>query len=122
MHERRHFTRVLFHRPALVTDHQEHYHCQLLDLSLKGALISHPENFHPAPGAELRLSFTLADTDIDIQMNTEVAHIEQQHIGLRCTLIDLDSATHLKRLIELNVGDDKLLHRELVQLASVEQQ
>ncbi|WP_105255669.1 PilZ domain-containing protein [Pseudoalteromonas sp. T1lg75] len=122
MHERRHFTRVLFHRPALVTDNQHQYHCQLLDLSLKGALISHPENFNPTPGTNLQLSFTLDETDIDIQMNTEVAHIEELHIGLRCTLIDLDSAAHLKRLIELNVGDDKLLHRELVQLASVEQQ
>ncbi|WP_105213205.1 PilZ domain-containing protein [Pseudoalteromonas sp. T1lg22] len=111
MHERRHFTRVLFQRPTLVTDHQHLYPSQLLDLSLTGALISHPENFHPTLGAELQLSFTLADTDI-----------EQPHIGLRCILIDLDSATHLKRLIELNVGDDKLLHRELVQPASVEQQ
>ena len=30
----------------------------------------------------------------------------------------IDSATHLKRMIELNVGDEELLHRELEQLLS----
>ncbi len=34
----------------------------------------------------------------------------------RCEHIDIDSITHLKRLIELNLGDEALLHRELAHL------
>jgi hypothetical protein len=32
---------------------------------------------------------------------------------LRCDSIDLDSITHLRRLVELNAGDPRELDREL---------
>jgi len=35
---------------------------------------------------------------------------------LRCLSIDLDSITHLRRLLELNLGDPQLVERELLQL------
>ncbi|MFY8274186.1 PilZ domain-containing protein [Pseudoalteromonas sp. SSDWG2] len=120
MENRRHFTRIIFQRPALVMVNAQHYGCHLLDLSLNGALISHPLGLHPDSGQKLELVFNLAGSDIDIKMQCEIAHIDQEFIGLHCLELDLDSATHLKRLIELNVGDDKLLHRELAQLASLE--
>ena len=37
-------------------------------------------------------------------------------IGLQCESIDLDSITHLRRLVELNAGDPALLDRELSSL------
>jgi hypothetical protein len=46
-------------------------------------------------------------------MDVSVAHVEDQHIGFRCEHIDLDSITHLRRLVELNVGDTDILYREL---------
>ncbi|MBE0387026.1 hypothetical protein PLUTE_a2068 [Pseudoalteromonas luteoviolacea DSM 6061] len=49
-------------------------------------------------------------------MEVEIRHIEEAHLGLHCAQIDLDSVTHLKRLIELNIGDDDILHRELENL------
>jgi len=42
-----------------------------------------------------------------------IRHIEENHIGLKCHSIDIDSITHLKRLVELNLADETLLHREL---------
>ena len=39
--------------------------------------------------------------------------MDTQSIGFHCQLIDLDSITHLKRLVELNLADEGLLHREL---------
>ncbi len=121
MENRRRFTRVIFKRPALLIDGDQSYTCQLLDLSLNGALTSTPANFDVRKGMVLILRFRLADSDIDISMETEVTHIEADHIGLKCLLMDLDSATHLKRLIELNVGDDALLHRELAELIAEHQ-
>jgi hypothetical protein len=45
-----------------------------------------------------------------------VSHVDGRHIGLRCSSIDLDSITHLRRLVELNAGDPALLERELTAL------
>ena len=47
-----------------------------------------------------------------------VVHIDSQHIGLRCDSIDLDSITHLRRLVELNSGDPSMLEREISALVN----
>jgi hypothetical protein len=46
-------------------------------------------------------------------MTGEIAHREGRQVGVRCLEIDLDSISHLRRLVELNVGDEAILHREL---------
>jgi len=51
-------------------------------------------------------------------METEVAHVEGRHVGLRCTHIDLDSMTHLRQLVERNADDPALLERELALLVA----
>jgi hypothetical protein len=48
----------------------------------------------------------------------EVAHVEGEHVGLLCRSIDIESITHLRRLLEINLGDAKLLERELKALIS----
>ncbi|NOU49540.1 PilZ domain-containing protein [Pseudoalteromonas sp. JBTF-M23] len=116
MEERRQFTRVLFSTPALLMTASGDYNCQLLDLSLKGALVTLPKGYVPLKDELASIKVMLPDSDITISMEVEVRHIEHDHLGLHCSQIDLDSVTHLKRLIELNIGDDKVLHRELVQL------
>ena len=50
-------------------------------------------------------------------MKVHKAHERNNCIGLTCDSIDIDSATHLKRLIELNVGSAELLNRNLEHLA-----
>jgi hypothetical protein len=48
-----------------------------------------------------------------IHMSGEIAHIEGPHIGIVCHQLDLDSATLLRRIVELNLADPDLLEREL---------
>jgi len=36
---------------------------------------------------------------------------------LQCNAIDIDSVTHLRRLVELNLGDESQLHKEISQLS-----
>ena len=43
-------------------------------------------------------------------------HVEGHHVGLRCESIDLDSITHLRRLVEMNSGDSTILDREFASL------
>ena len=46
-------------------------------------------------------------------MSSTVTHIDNERIGFKCQQLDIDSISHLKRLISLNLGDDSLLHRVL---------
>lgn len=114
-YERRHFVRVNFDAPALLTTGQGAYSVQVLDLSLKGALVLLPAEAPLMQGKPCQLTVPLADSN-HIAMTMNVAHIEGLHAGLRCTSIDLDSVTHLRRLIELQLGDPTLLERDLGEL------
>lgn len=116
MENRRHYTRILFSTPAHLTNNTHSYPCQLLDISLNGALVSRDDEFDFAINSTAILAFKLPQSDIIIAMTVTICHIKQQHVGLKCTHIDIDSITHLKRLIELNLADDELLHRELESL------
>lgn len=120
--ERRNFTRVLFQTPGwLSTDSdngpvQVQVPVQVQDLSLKGALVTAREPF--AVGTMCQLTVPLTESHYRITMSMQVAQVQQQNIGLVCCSIDLDSVTHLRRLIELQLGDPSLLERDLAVLCS----
>jgi hypothetical protein len=118
-HERRHFVRVNFDAPALLTTATDAFSVHVLDLSLKGALITAPSQAVLGVGMLCQITIPLADTGNHIAMSTEVAHVRGQHTGLLCHGIDLDSVTHLRRLIELQLGDPALLERDLAELMMV---
>jgi hypothetical protein len=115
-HERRHFVRVGFDAPALLTTSSDAFSVHVMDLSLKGALLRTPAQAHLEAGVLCQLTIPLAETGNHIAMSTEVAHVEGLHTGLLCRGIDLDSVTHLRRLIELQLGDPALLERDLGEL------
>ena len=116
-HERRHFVRVSFDARALLTTPNDTFSVHVQDLSLKGALITAPAQAHLQPGM---LTLALTETGNHIAMSTEVAHVEGLHTGLLCRGIDLDSVTHLRRLIELQLGDPALLERDLAELMATD--
>lgn len=117
-HERRHFVRVSFDAPALLTTSTDAFSVHVLDLSLKGALIMTPPEAALEAGMLCQITIPLAETGNHIAMSTEVAHVQGLHTGLLCRGIDLDSVTHLRRLIELQLGDPALLERDLGELTT----
>lgn len=116
-HERRHFVRVQFDAPAQLTSAHIVLSVQVLDLSLKGALVQSSEHAKLSTGALCQLTVPLSGGS-HIAMSVEVVHLEGNSMGLRCLNIDLDSVTHLRRLIELQLGDPALLERDFAQLTS----
>jgi len=56
---------------------------------------------------------------MNITMHGRLTHIKGQKVGMLCDSLDLDSITHLRRLVELNAGDPDLLERELATLLSL---
>lgn len=113
--ERRNFWRAVFHSPVRLVTHDSHAYAQLLDISLRGALLETSDAWRGKPGEECQLYLELAP-GTKITMRTAIMHVEGHHVGLRCESIDLDSITHLRRLVELNSGDSAILDREFASL------
>ena len=115
---KRRFSRVNFNTDVQLVSARGNWHCQLLDISLKGMLTEKPHSWVGNKGDELLAEVHFEESDILIRMEVVVSHIEGGHIGFRCKHIDLDSITHLRRLIELNLGDAELVNRELFELTT----
>jgi hypothetical protein len=116
--ERRRFSRIAFHRPAALVAGGVRATCELLDVSLKGALVETPVGFRGGIGEPCALTIRLDAGEATIQMDGEIAHREGVQVGVRCREIDLDSIAHLRRLVELNLGNEELVHRELAALVA----
>lgn len=110
--DRRQFWRAAFHASVYLVAVSETVPAELLDISLKGALVAVPADWPAQIGDFCELRLKLAD-DATIVMDTIIAHQAAGRVGLRCERIDLDSIIHLRRLVELNAGDAALLDREL---------
>ncbi|MFG6465133.1 PilZ domain-containing protein [Roseateles sp. BYS87W] len=114
--ERRQFARVAFASGAELITTQDRLHCQVVDISLKGVLLQLPAGVSPQPGMPCLVSLPLGHATEGaavIAMAGELAHVEQDHAGIICRSIDLESITHLRRLIEVNLGDPNASEREL---------
>ncbi len=114
--ERRRFSRISLERPAMFTVGAATCVAEVVDLSLQGALLLVPPAFAAGAGAHCTMVIRLDGADAVIQMQGEVVHRSGERVGLRCTSIDLESIGHLRRAVELNLGDEELLHRELAAL------
>lgn len=114
---RRKFQRVLFDADTRVESASGNAAAKLIDISLNGALIQSMDEWPCSVGDNVSVSIQLdKDEEFNIRMQTKIAHIEQNHIGMQCEHIDMDSITHLRRLLELNLGDPSMLERELAAL------
>ncbi|THF61144.1 PilZ domain-containing protein [Pseudothauera nasutitermitis] len=116
--EQRRFSRIRFHSGATLSIGNRETACEVLDLSLKGALLRPLDAFDAALGERCLLELRLDGEEAVVRMEGEVAHREAGRIGLTSREIDLDSITHLRRLLELNLGDAALLQREFSALIS----
>lgn len=119
MHEnQRRFTRVHFDARVEMLSSKGCWTTQLLDISLKGALVQEPHGWHGQPGDKIVLEISFGEMPSRLRMDTEVAHCEEGRVGLRCQAIDLEGITLLRRLVELNLGDPGQLERELQSLGN----
>lgn len=115
--DQRNFRRIPFDAAVEVESGGQRYPAELLDISLKGALVLLPQDHRASQGETGAVHIRLTE-DQGIHMQTTVAHVEGRRAGFRCDHIDVDSITHLARIVELNTGDPELLHRELSALGT----
>lgn len=113
MNEKRHFTRIEFDANARLMHGDQDCPTRLLDISLKGALLEQPVGLNLELQDPVSLYLLLSDDVTEIRMSGRVAHQESGHLGIVCDHIDVDSASHLRRIVELNTGSEALLEREI---------
>lgn len=114
-HERRQFSRVVFDAHVTVTQEGRSFAAQLEDISLNGVLLSTPAQYQIRTDMPCSLSINLAG-DTEINMQVTLVHSSSSFLGFHCTSIDMDSIIHLRRLIEINLGDPHASERVLAEL------
>ncbi len=110
--ERRRFSRIRFDAGCELHTSNGPFEVQLVDISLRGALITSSRPLTLTPGETAELHVYLAN-DILIRMPGTVRHIEGEQYGFLAGDMEIESISHLRRLVELNLGDEALLEREL---------
>ncbi|TWI54299.1 PilZ domain-containing protein [Pseudomonas duriflava] len=113
--ERRRFKRFPFDATADISQGVQRWSAPVHDISLKGVLIQKPLDWQGEQQQSFEINIQL-DTETQVCMQAELAHVEADQLGFACQKIDLDSISHLRRLVELNLGDETLLGRELAAL------
>lgn len=119
MVERRRFSRILYQVPATITQGTLELESSVQDLSLHGVLLQCNSCSKLNESLPITVRFTLNESDIEIQLEASIISTNNTSMRLRIEHLDIDSISHLKRLVELNVGDDSLLHRELEYLSDL---
>lgn len=118
--EHRHFTRIPFNASATVINSRTGHKtmAELIDISFKGVLIQKPDDWQGINGDHFTIHLQLAGDEVQINLAIIAVHHENDHIGFKTEHMDLDTATNLRRLVELNLGDELLLERELSELTN----
>jgi pSer/pThr/pTyr-binding forkhead associated (FHA) protein len=110
--EQRRSARAVLEVPATLRADGQDWPVELLDMSLHGALVRPPAAFQPRPEEAYELSIKSED-GADIVMAVQIAQQREDQLGLRCVDIDPDSVAQLRRLVELNLGEARMLEREI---------
>lgn len=109
--EKRRFSRASFDGEASLQCGEMHFAVQMADLSIKGAKVLLPGDIDLSPKTEAVLTLVLDDTDITITLPCIVSHQSGGRAGLEFQQVEMESAQHLRRLVELNMdGEDPLVH------------
>lgn len=117
---RRYFTRVDFTADAKLIVDQNEIQTEIVDVSLKGALMEVEDHEHLQLTTEQagELFFRLTSSDIEVKTQVLLKRVSKNLIGVSFESIDIESAAHLKRLVELNLGGEEMIEREIESLVA----
>lgn len=119
--ERRRFHRFPFDADcALELEGDGSHPCELLDLSINGALVAlePSDEFDEAQHGDLtlRLRGRHDRREAEMVFSVSAVRVEEQRVACRFTGTDAVSFERLSDLVANNLGDMKMLDRELTQL------
>ncbi|GAB5380316.1 MAG: PilZ domain-containing protein [Aliiglaciecola sp.] len=118
--DKRQFNRVIYSAHALLKQEGRQWQTDVLDLSLKGALIAYPDEFTADLEKTFELDIEMEGADRHILLEGSIVHSANHCLGFHAEHMDIESMTELRRIVELNLGDETLLHRDLKALSEHE--
>ncbi|SDH27547.1 PilZ domain-containing protein [Vibrio xiamenensis] len=120
MRERRQFSRIVYHAIATLEQGSKQCFGQVKDISLHGLLLSVDDpNVQFSDEHLIDVFFTLPGSEIELTMSTQIVDQSGAMLRMRIDHIDIESLSHLKRLVQLNVGNDELLNRNIEHLSDI---
>ncbi|MET2847894.1 PilZ domain-containing protein [Vibrio owensii] len=119
MTERRRFSRIIYQVSALLEQGDLALQATIQDLSLHGLLLKAENASSLEPSFKVDVAFSFAQSEQVMQLTANIISITDNEIRLKINNIDIDSISQLKRFIELNVGNNELLNRELEHLSDL---
>ncbi|MCP4750288.1 MAG: PilZ domain-containing protein [Proteobacteria bacterium] len=120
--ERRVFSRVDFNAEVFISIGDHRYKAELMDISLKGALVLFENSSIIRKGENCLFELNLDQNSLVLKIEAILMYVQEDHLGLKFNNIDLESMIHLRRLVELNVGDPDRIQKELFFLVNPESQ
>lgn len=115
---RRRFQRIPFDAKTELHQGQGSWPATLLDLSLKGLLVERPMSWDADLAQPLEATVHL-DPHTQVRLHVELRHEEDNRLGFSWTTTDLESLSHLHRLMQLNLADEAEIQRELRELIDI---
>ncbi|MBF0147456.1 MAG: PilZ domain-containing protein [Magnetococcales bacterium] len=108
--ERRHFSRVNFNHDILLTNQdRQNFKGAFSDISLRGMLFQ--GHLLPRMGDVVQGELNLGD--IQMEIRGKVVHSSASRgAAIQFQDIDLESFSHLRRLVSLNLGDSETIDQE----------
>jgi len=113
--ERRKFTRIQFDTTATITQNDNSFDAHLVDISLNGLLVETPKQYTLRSDLSTDIKISLSN-DATIIITAKLIHSSDDTLGFQCESIDVESMSHLRRLLEFNMSNPHATERLLAEL------
>jgi hypothetical protein len=110
----RRFSRVPFRIEAEIQSDNGTFYGDVRNLSLKGMFVAVPESHPVGEVVDIKIFLAHDDPVVMIEVVGEVVRTDSEGIAVKFTRVDLDSFTHLRKVVSLNTGDDDAVMDELL--------
>lgn len=114
MNEQRSYRRIPFHTETEVNINDTKHQCELVDLALQGALFKSEQELPLAIGSRCQMTIALPSSDLTMEFTGELIHQRGQFYGFIFISEDVVTMGHLRRLLELNVGNGDAVDQEFL--------
>lgn len=110
---KRRFSRVSFAEKSIIEFQGSSFDVDILNISLKGALVQLADGFTCRQGDNWKLSFQLGNSDIVMEFMAVVVHTSGSQAGVKFLETDLNTMIHLRNLMEARTMDPEKVRGEL---------
>jgi hypothetical protein len=114
MTEQRNYRRIPFQTEAEIHLPDSTYKCELVDLALQGALFKSIQDLPVEIGNHCHLTIVLPASDLTMEFTGELIHQRGHFYGFIFVSEDAVTMGHLRRLLELNIGNGDQVDREFL--------